>query len=291
MFVTQIHKTHTMKFLKRILASFAVGAFLFSTSTQFSACTKDVIHDTVFKKDTIRIIDSVCYDLTDSLIAWYKFTGGSLKDSSGKNNHIVFNNATASTDRFGVSNNAYSFNGTSNFMTANNSSSLNPKIISMMAIIKVNNFYTGLCRANNILSKGYNDYASGFYAFRFINPGPDCSSPLDVTKEYFDGAFGDNTPYGAATGARADTVAIKTNRWYNVIYTYDGIDSKIYIDGALKSTYRKSVNANGNAEPLFIGKHADVLYPYYFNGTIDEIRLYNKALCDGEIRALNKLKN
>jgi hypothetical protein len=130
--------------------------------------------------------------LKESLVAWYKLTGGNLADSSGKGNNITFNNATATTDRFGKAGNAYLFNGTSSYMSVPNSGSLNPKsAISIMAIIKVNDFYRGTCHTNNILSKGWDDFVNEFYSLRYTD-FTNCSGLVDTTKEMFYGTYGDN---------------------------------------------------------------------------------------------------
>jgi hypothetical protein len=277
--------------------SFVALFFLITGPVAVTSCEKEIIRDTIIVtdtlviKDTLTIRDTVCYDLMDGLVAWYNFNGGTLKDSSGKNNHINFNNATPTTDRFGKANNAYLFNGTSSYMTVPNSVSLNPSLISIQAIVKPNGFYTGPCHGNNILSKGWPDFATGFYSMR-IGTYQDCNAVTDTTKEIFAAGFGDNgNPYGSGAGVGADTPKVHTGQWYNVIYTYDGTTSKIYINGKLKNSAVKSVSSTGNNQDLFIGKHGDPPIPYWFNGVIDEIRIYNKALCEGEIKQLNQLKN
>src|SRR5687768_16028797 len=107
-----------MKFVKCILALLPVIVSLLFAQTNFSSCQKEAefIRDTIIKtdtviiKDTVRITDTLncgsCYNLMDSLIAYYNFNGGNLNDSSGNNNHIIFNNASKATDRFGKPNNA-----------------------------------------------------------------------------------------------------------------------------------------------------------------------------------------
>jgi hypothetical protein len=279
-----------MKFLKSILVAGFVASLFVTGGSTLSSCKKEIIRDTIIKRDTIRIIDSVCYDLKDSLVAWYKFTGGSLKDSSGKNNNIVFNNATATTDRFGKVNNAYSFNGTSSYMSVPNSPSLNPQsAISIMSIIKVKDFYTGTCHANNILSKGWNDFVNGFYALRYTD-FKDCNSAIDPTKEVFYGTFGDNNNGRAFAGNL--NLYVQKDKWINVIYTYGNGESNIYVDGILQDTRsQQTPTFTPNNLDLTIGKHGDPQYPYFVNGVIDEIRIYNKELCEGEVKALNKLKD
>jgi hypothetical protein len=38
---------------------------------------------------------------------------------------------------------------------------------------------------------------------------------------------------------------------------------------------------------LLLGKHGDPSNPYHFNGIIDEIRIYDRALCFEQIKKLN----
>ena len=50
------------------------------------------------------------YVPTNGLVAWWPFTGNA-NDLSGNGNNGTVNNATLTTDRYGNSNCAYSFNG------------------------------------------------------------------------------------------------------------------------------------------------------------------------------------
>jgi hypothetical protein len=109
-------------------------------------------------KDTVRIVVSStcnCYNLKDGLVAWYNFNNGTLQNSSGYNNHIIFNNAVKTTDRFGRPDNAYLFNGSGSCMQVKNSLSLNPTQITIMAIVKFNGFYSGTCHATQIVRRGF----------------------------------------------------------------------------------------------------------------------------------------
>lgn len=286
-----------MKLVKSILAITPLIAVLFFSQSNLSSCQKQIITDTIFikdtlvVKDTIRITDTVdCYDLTDSLVAYYNFNGGSLRDSSGYNNHItVNNNATKTADRFGRANNAYLFNGTTNYMTVPNSPSLNPtRAISLVAIVKINDFYKGNCTANQIFGKGWNDFINGFYVMRFGSL-VGCNAILDTTKEVFYAGYGN---LNGRVGAINDKYFIHVGPWYNVIYTYANGTSKLYVNGVLISTQTGGNPVfTPNTQELYIGKHGDPLYPYIFNGIIDELRIYKKELCQGEVDLLNDLKN
>jgi len=142
---------------------FCALILIFSTQTNFS-CSKGSGSDTgSFRIDTVYVNDTVFIkgkrvsDLRNGLVAYYNFNDGTLEDSRGLNNHIVFNNATPVADRFGRSGNAFYFNGSGHFMRVANSASLTPAKMTLMATVKVDGFYGGLCRSTNILQKGDSD--------------------------------------------------------------------------------------------------------------------------------------
>jgi hypothetical protein len=296
-----------MRVLKSVFGTFLLLLFFFATQTHLSSCQKEIIKkDTLYLKDTITlnttdtikitdtltIIDSIncaCYDLSDGLVAYYNFNNGNLNDSSGYQNNIIFNNAVKTQDRFGRANNAYSFDGTSTYMQVKNSSSLNPLgAITLMGIVKLNDFYEGTCHANQIFQKGTIDQNEGVYSLRVQYVSSDCYSTLDKSKEIGEGFYGD---YGYSAGASDETNFIQTNQWYTFVYTFDGQVSKFYVNGMLKSTVNGSAIFHPNSNDLFIGRAESNQYPYWWNGTIDEIRIYNKALCEGAVKQLSSLSN
>jgi hypothetical protein len=255
----------------------------------FSSCKKDVVYDTtvIHHTDTLLVADSV-YNITDGLVAYYNFNGGNLNDSSGYGNNIVFSNATPTADRFGHPNNAYLFDGASNYMFANDASSLNPNnTITLMAIIKVNGFYTGACNVNAILGKGLEVPNGGEYYLRFSDYITNsCSISPTVTQETFSAAYASQIGVGSV-----DTPFVKPNTWYNLIFTYDGFQGRYYINGQLKKTWNGITNLTANTFNLFIGAYEQLdSHPYWFNGVIDEIRIYNRDLPYGAVVELNNLK-
>lgn len=279
-----------MKVVRSVAGITSLLVILFSLQTNLVSCKKQIVTDTVIVKDTVTVVDSIychCYNLNDGLIAYYNFNGGNLNDSSGNKNNIVLNNgATLEADRYGHPNNAYRFNGTSNYMQVKNSASLNPTNITIAAIVKLNGFYKGACHGNNILQKGTVDQNQGVYALRVNDITHDCSTAPDTTKETFGGLYGD---YGAAVAVN-DTGHVATAKWYEVVYTYDGHYSKLYVDGVLRAYVTGTATFSPTTQDLFIGRAESAVYPYWFNGVIDEIRIYNKALCDGAIKQLYDVK-
>ncbi len=83
------------------------------------------------------------------------------------------------------------------------------------------------------------------------------------------------------------TNSIDTDRWYHVALTFDGTNYNLYIDGILEKTAAGS-NPSTNSVDFIIGamsQNTDVPYNY-FNGWIDELRLWNTALSEDQIRRM-----
>lgn len=290
-----------MKYFKLLLAAPVLIFFLILFSgTTMSSCNKTTVHDTltIVKTDTLIKIDTVIkvdsiYGLTCGLVAYYNFNGGNLNDSSGNNNNITFSNATPATDRFGRAGNAYSFDGSTSYMQVANSTSLNMNnSITLFAIVKANGFFGGPCHGNQILGKGYPGDVNGLYEMRFNDTLNACSiATPDVSNEFFAAEFGNNIPQGTDAGAWDNTTPVHTGIWYKLTYTYDGLTARFYVNGVLKYTHQKAVLFTSNTYDLFIGRYEDPLFPYWFNGVIDEIRIYNKPLSQGAITQLNNQTN
>lgn len=159
-------------------------------------------------------------------------------------------------------------------------------------------FYQDQCHGNQIFSKGYPHVINGVYQLNFFpltnrNGSGVCSPSVDTTKEIFGGGFEDDYPqdYGAGTPGTSlsDSVNIQKNQWYTVVFTYDGTTLRFYVNGALASSIRNShpITFTPNSYDILIGKHENPQYPYYFNGVIDELRIYNRAINNQEVGYLD----
>ena len=83
------------------------------------------------------------------------------------------------------------------------------------------------------------------------------------------------------------THSIDTDRWYHVAVTFDGSNYNLYVDGILEKT-TSGVNPTTNSVDFIIGamsQNTDVPYNY-FNGWIDELRIWNIALTNDQIRRM-----
>jgi hypothetical protein len=196
----------------------------------------------------------------NGLVAWYPFNGDAI-DASGNGNNGTVHGATLTTDRFGNANAAYYFNGTTDYISVNNSPSLNPTDeISISAWVK---WETGGANDYFILSKQYELSRSILLKFRphIIVSG---------TPVIFDGQ-----------------TSIPSGVWTFVTMVYDGSAVKVFFNSTLDGFVNQTGTIQSSSDPLIIGQRVPASGGMYqFKGSIDDIRIYNQALTDCEIAAL-----
>jgi PKD repeat protein len=228
-------------------------------------------------------------NLTNGLVAYYPFNGNA-NDESGNGNNPIFNNASLTSDKLGKPKSAYHFNGSNQYMQIRNNPSINfENKITISAWVKVTGFYEGKCHGNRIIMKGDTDGLDGNYTLTFddnaFTGGQNCyTEKVDKLHQNFYGPYTSNP----ARGYKPNLI---TNKWYHLVYTSDGINVKLFVDCELKSTGQIGYANFSNEYDLFFGKLNNYQYPYWFNGDMDEVRIYNRALNESEILALcNKPK-
>jgi hypothetical protein len=85
------------------------------------------------------------------------------------------------------------------------------------------------------------------------------------------------------------TGTIPLNTWTNVVITNTQSEIKIYINGSLDSTHSSSgftVNAGYPMNPLIGAYKYQSTYDLKFTGSIDQVRIFNRALRPYEVEAL-----
>jgi len=236
------------------------------------------------------VLSVVCFradaqiDLNAGLMAYYPFNGNA-NDESGNGNNAVFNNASLTRDYYGNPNSAYYFNGVDNYMRIANSQSLNPSNkISLCVWVKPEGFYKGTCHGNRIIMKGDQDYLTGNYTIAYddvaFHGSQMCSVPtVDTVHQTF-----------RATGVSQllpgmDTPYVQKNVWRSIVMTYGGAVARLYVDCNLIMEESAPGLTFSNSHDLFLGKMNHPNYPYWFNGVMDEVRIYNRALNVDEVKA------
>ena len=89
--------------------------------------------------------------------------------------------------------------------------------------------------------------------------------------------------FDGVSGNVVGSSAIPSGTWTYLALTYDGSQLKLYRDGRQVSSVRQNGTLASSVAPLAIG--ADSFYGQYFQGLIDEVRVYDLARTGDEIRA------
>jgi hypothetical protein len=199
------------------------------------------------------------------LVAAYAFNEGSgttVHDLSGNGNIGTIANATWTTT--GVYGDALAFNGISSWVTIKDSPSLNlTKSMTLEAWVKP---ATLVDWAAILLKERPNGLSYSLYA-----TGAGVSPP----STFINVGGPDQNTYG--------TAILPLNTWTHVASTYNGNALKLYINGNLVGS--EPVNGNmmeSSSGVLRIG--GDSVWGEYFQGLIDEVRVYNKVLTQAQIQ-------
>ena len=193
-------------------------------------------------------------------MALTKALGRSVADTSGNSLTGTVSGAAWSTQgKFG---NALSFDGVNDWVTVADAPSLD--------------LTTGMTLEAWIfptISNGVRDI--------IIKEG----SGVDVYNLYARNGGGrpESNVFVGGTNRTAEGTALANNVWTHVAGTYDGSTLRLFINGAQVASTGFSGSIATSAGPLRIGGNS--IWGEFFQGRIDEIRIYNRALTQAEIQA------
>jgi hypothetical protein len=192
------------------------------------------------------------------LVAAYSFNEGSgatAADVSGNGNTGTIVGATWTSE--GQYDAALSFDGAGDMVVVNSSSSLN--------------------------------LSAGMTLEAWVYPTASAARWRDVVYKdkdvyYLEASSYQNAPAGGgsfATGPTYGASALPINTWTHLAVTYDRTTVRLYVNGVQVASRAQSGAIGTSSNPLFIG--GDSTYGQYFQGLIDEVRIYNRALSATEI--------
>lgn len=93
--------------------------------------------------------------------------------------------------------------------------------------------------------------------------------------------------YTTSGASVASTYALPLHQWVMVAATFDSAtnQSKLYLDGQLVAS--STVGAHGASGSVFTVGYSTVFAGRWFQGAVDEVAVYGRALTDVEIRTLH----
>ncbi len=203
-------------------------------------------------------------NLQTGLVGYWPFCGNA-NDESGNGNNGTVNGATLTTDRFGNPDSAYSFDGDDDFINIGNNEDLNfNNNFSISCFINVNSTDS----SDNIIINNEGLYEIGL-------------TDLNNTLKY---AISNDNP----GWSWQNITPIGNNQWYLITLTYNQGEINFYLDGALIYTYQGSGALSdfhpGLDDLRFGGRMFEGISS--FNGSIDNIAMWNLALTGTEVQQL-----
>jgi len=207
------------------------------------------------------------HDLSQVLYLPFDHDDGSYaRDRSGYDNHGTIYGATLATGKIGMARN---FDGVDDYVEVPHNVSLDiTDAITIGLWIKTP---TPEKDFGGLLIKG----TSGSFVYDFSLWG----TTRRLRFGFFVGEY--VTVYGATL--------LSANRWYHVVATYsqeEGV-ARIYLDGVVDGTLSENRPISTNTLSLYTGYRGDA---HPFDGIIDEVHVYNRALSEDEIARLMYLR-
>jgi len=239
------------------------GTFFFTISVQ------DSVLATGSRTLSLVINSSPPPASIQGLVGYWSFDDGTATDNSGSgNNGTLINGAVVVAGKIGQ---ALNFNGTSQYINVGNVLNPGSGDLSVFAWVKT----TQGGGLNMVISKRNSSVTtnSGYQLFQ------NGSGALSFT-------FGN----GQSSRVRVDSSGPRINDglWHfvGVVYTRSG-NGVIYVDGAAATGGTGSITSQSgfvsNTVPLRFGLEDQIGSNFYWNGSIDEVRIYNRALAAQEI--------
>lgn len=214
--------------------------------------------------------------LSSGLVMYLPFNGSTL-DVSGGGHHAINSGAVPATGISGAPNTAYYFNGAV-FMTVKHHVDLNPKKFSVCAKVKVQGFYNGFCYNNIIMTKGL-QRRPGFYSLMHSQTQVfDCSVEDIAKHNYRLDVQNISTPLDSM-----ETLPyLVKDQWDCIVGTFDGDTARMYVNGVFRFKYYEP-GFSSNTDDILLGRLNSSVYPFFLTGSIDEMRIYNRALSAAEV--------
>jgi hypothetical protein len=213
-------------------------------------------------------------NLQQGLVGYWPFCGNA-NDESGNGNDGVVNGATLTEDRFGTCNSAYEFDGMNDFIEVLNSSDFSLANFSVSIWIQNNSLETD--PPTFILNKGC------------IPDGVSSSTEMSFRiYSYSDGQYISdiwcpNRSFLAGPGFDSN--------WFHLSMVYDGITMSLYVDGILVESIPQAGPLSTNEYSMLIGARnfLNCALDSYYNGRLDDIGIWNRALTPEEVQELYTL--
>jgi uncharacterized repeat protein (TIGR03803 family) len=210
--------------------------------------------------------------LTNGLVAYYPFNGNANDASGNGNNGTLTNGAAIVFDAARGKSVAY-FNGTNSYIDCGSAPDLQVSAaVTLAAWVKISgpgsSDYTGETGVGAIINK------EGEYELVYANGE-------------LSWAFANEDPGWLGRGGHYVTNVLPTNVWQHLVLTYTNGLATTYLNGSQVDVYNGCCLI-GDVYPeensLWLGSRQQE--PDFFDGYMDDVRIYNRALSSNEVAEL-----
>ncbi|MFC2131811.1 LamG-like jellyroll fold domain-containing protein [Bacteroidota bacterium] len=209
--------------------------------------------------DTSLFPFSIFFKNPDGLLAYYAFNGNPKNEVCGFPDAESINDPVKTTDRNETINSAYLFDGSNYFIAKDANFNFDNFTAVFWFNTSTNSGVETILGTNWLESAKFHVYIwNGSFGGSIWNKGT--GEPIQIWHGYID-----------------------ANKWYQGALSFDGNNLKIYLDGNLSNTLEATATILQSITNLYIGSRKDT---EFFNGKLDDIRFYNRALSDNEIQTL-----
>lgn len=208
----------------------------------------------------------------NGLVAYYPFNGNANDESGNGNNGSIINTLTLTGNRFQLSNSSYQFKQTNSSNTTD-------------GYISVNTTLGNVGTGDFSYSLWYNTSDKSKVQYLI---GKRSSSQSNSIEFVFYDQYLISSTATVGVNIQSSALIVNNNEWHLATLTRENGVIKLYNDSKLVSTPTNNTNNINNNSLLKIGASSiGSATPYsFFNGKLDDVRFYNRALNPSEIQAL-----
>jgi hypothetical protein len=271
-----------------------IGTFNEGTSDYFDGTIDDVhIYNRALSADEIKRLykiggtfkaNTTLDGPQNGLVGWWTFDGKHMSgnrafDASGQGNYGTLTGSNGLPVRtIGKIGQGLSFDGVDDYVELGTPSIIRiTGSITLSAWIKASTL-TGTDR--RIITKGSPGGQGFSYGIDITNDNGSYQALMVLTSS------------GADYFGRYSATTISTGQWYHVVGVYNAANQTVdlYLNGALDNgiklgTIQSSIN-DSSGDPFRIGTDSQGIMSDYWNGLIDDVRVYNRDLTRDEIKRL-----
>ena len=212
---------------------------------------------------TLTVNPAMCVSPEVGLLGWWGGEDNAM-DSAGVNHGALLNGTAFGVGKVGR---AFSFDGVNDLVIISNVPALNPTNgLTVEAWVYVPN-YPG----NDVVLIGKDDANS--------------ARQYELGLGNVSGQWRFRAQVGTAGGFQIlnGTAPVQLQVWYHVVMTYDGSALRLTVNGSPDGSLAVTGPIVSTSQPLLIG--GIISGPWNFNGLIDEVSIYNRALSLSEIQS------